>query len=59
VADRERGEGQQLGSGVTQHPLELGELPSQHPGDDIQLLMDMVSVGLGEDGADGRGHHLG
>ena len=58
MRDREPGEGQQLLSAVTQHPLEGGELAAQHLGDDVQLLMHMGGVGLGEDGADGRGDHL-
>jgi hypothetical protein len=59
VADREAGEGQELFGVVAQHGLELGELPSQHAGDHVQLVVDMGGVGLGEDGADGRGDHLG
>jgi hypothetical protein len=34
------------------------ELAAQHPGDHVQLLMDMGGVGLGEDRADRRGDHL-
>jgi hypothetical protein len=59
VTDRERGEGQQLRSSVAEHSLQLGELAAQHPGDHVQLFVDMVGVGLGEDGADGGGDHLG
>jgi hypothetical protein len=59
VADREGGEGEQVGSGVTQHRLELGELASQHPGDDIKLIVDVGGIRLGEDGSDGRRDHLG
>ena len=59
MVDRKRGKGQQLLGAVAQHDLELGELAPEHPGDHVQLLMDMGSVGLGEDRADGRGDHLG
>jgi hypothetical protein len=59
VADREGGEGQQVLGGVTQHRLELGELAAQHPRDHLKLLVDVGGVGLGEDGADGGGDHLG
>lgn len=31
----------------------------EHPGDDVPLLMYVGGVGLGENGADDRGHHLG
>jgi hypothetical protein len=59
VTDRKGAEGQQFFDRVAQHRLQLGELPSQHPGDHVQLLMNMGGVGLGEDGADGGGDHLG
>jgi hypothetical protein len=42
-----------------QHRLELGELPTQHPGDQFQLFVDRVGVALGEDRADRGGDHLG
>jgi hypothetical protein len=38
-------EGQQLLGGVAGQRLQLGELPSRHPHDDIQLLMDVAGVG--------------
>src|SRR5829696_9266629 len=59
MTDREGREGQQLLSAVAQHGLELGELPSQPSGDDIELVVDMGAGRLGEDGPDGRGYHLG
>jgi hypothetical protein len=59
VAGREGGEGQQLRSSVAEHDLEFGELTAQHPGDHVQLFVDMGGIGLGEDGADGGGDHLG
>jgi hypothetical protein len=59
MADRERGEAQQLLGAVAQHRLELGELAAQHPGDHVQLLVNMGSVGLGKDRPDGGGDHLG
>jgi hypothetical protein len=58
VADRKRGEGQQILGAVAQHALELGELSAQHPRDDLELVLDVGGVGLGEDGADGRGDHF-
>jgi hypothetical protein len=58
VTDRERREGQQLLGVVAEHRLQLGELAAQHPGDDVQLLVDVGGVRLGEDGADGGGDHL-
>ena len=59
MAGREAGEGQQVLGGVAQHRLQLGELAAQHPSDDVQLVVDVRGVGLGEDGADGGGDHLG
>ena len=58
MADRKRGEGQQILGAVAQHALELGELSAQHPRDDLELVLDVGGVGLGEDGADGRGDHF-
>jgi hypothetical protein len=54
VRDREAGERQRLLSAVAQHGLELGELAPQHPGDRVQLLVDMGGVGLVEDGPQQR-----
>ena len=51
------GEGQQVLGRITRHRLELRELPSQHPGDDIHLFVDVGGVGLGEYGADGGTGH--
>jgi hypothetical protein len=34
-------------------------LAAEHAGDDVELLVDVPGVGLGEDGADGGGDHLG
>jgi hypothetical protein len=58
VANREAGEGQQFVGCVTEHRLELGELAAKHPSDDIELLVDMGGVGLGEDGPDRGGDYL-
>ena len=44
--------------GVAQHRFDLGELPSEHGGDDVELFADVRGVGLGEDGADRGGDHL-
>jgi hypothetical protein len=38
---------------LSQHPLELGELAAQHPGDHVELVVDVGGVGLGEDRSDG------
>jgi hypothetical protein len=59
VRDGECGEGEQVLGVVAQHGLELGELAAEHAGDDVELVLDVGSVRLGEDGPDGRGHHLG
>jgi hypothetical protein len=59
MRDREGGEGEQVLGAVAQHPLELGELPSQHPSDDVELVVDVGGVGLGEDRSDGGRDHLG
>jgi hypothetical protein len=59
VADGEAGEGQQVLGVVAQHALELGELSAQHPGDHVQLFVDVAGIRLGEDGANGGGDHLG
>jgi hypothetical protein len=59
VGDREAGERQQRRGGVAQHRLDLGELAAEHPGDGLELLVDVLVVGLGEDRADGCGDHLG
>lgn len=32
--------------------------PGEHRGDLAELFLDVFPVGLGEDGADDRGHHL-
>jgi hypothetical protein len=44
---------------VAQHRLDLGELAAEHPGNHLELLVDVLGVRLGEDGADGGGDHLG
>ena len=49
VPEREAGEGEQVVGGVAQHRLDLGELPAEHAGDDVELVADVVGVGLGED----------
>jgi hypothetical protein len=59
VADGEGGEGQQIVLGVAQHRLHLRELAAEHAGDDVELGVHVFGVGLGEDGADRGGDHLG
>jgi hypothetical protein len=59
VRDREAGDGQQLRGRVRQHRLDLGELAPKHGRDGVQLLMDVLVVGLGEDRANRGGDHLG
>jgi len=54
----EGGEGGEVVLGVQEHPFDLGELCAEHVGDRVELMADGVLVGLGEDGADGRGDHL-
>jgi hypothetical protein len=58
VRDREPGEREQVVVGVAEHRLDLGELFAEHRGDDLELLMDVLGVGLGEDRADRCGDHL-
>lgn len=58
VRDREPGEGEQVGVGVAEHLLDLGQLLAQHRGDDLELLGDVLGIGLGEDRADRGGDHL-
>ncbi len=48
----ESGEGQQVLFGVSQHRLRLRDLAAEHAGDDAQLGVHVLGVGLGEDGAD-------
>ena len=59
MAGREAGEGEQVLGAVAQHGLQLGELASEHPGDDVELVLYVGGVRLREDGTDGRGDHLG
>jgi hypothetical protein len=59
VTGREAGEGEEVFGAIAEHDLELGELPTQHPGDDIELVVNVGGIRLGEDGADGGRHHLG
>ena len=44
--------------GAAQHLLDLGQLLAEHRGDHLELLVDVLGVGLGEDRADRRGDHL-
>ena len=45
--------------GIAQHGFDLGQLAAEHAGDGVELFAHVFCVGLGEDGADGRGDHLG
>ena len=58
VRHREPGEGEQVVVGLAEHLLDLGQLLAEHRGDDLELLGDVLGVGLGEDGADRGGDHL-
>jgi hypothetical protein len=58
VQHREGGEGEQVVLGFAEHGLDLGQLLAQHRGDDLELLVHVLGVGLGEDGADRGGGHL-
>jgi hypothetical protein len=58
-ATGEGGEGQQVLGGVAEHRLDLRELAAEHAGDDVELGVHVLGVGLGEDRADRRGDHLG
>ena len=44
---------------VAEHLLDIAQLLAEHRGDDLELLVDVLGVGLGEDGADRCGDHLG
>jgi len=59
MGDREGGEGEQVFGGFAQHGLHFRQLPAEHAGDDVELLAHLGGVGLGEDGADRGGDHLG
>ncbi|MDT5348893.1 MAG: hypothetical protein QOH91_2180 [Mycobacterium sp.] len=56
---REIGEGGDVGGRVAQHGFDLGQLAAEHAGDGVELSTHMLSIRLGENGADGRGDHLG
>lgn len=58
MGDRERGEGEEVVSGVCEHDGDVGELAVEHAGDLVELGADVGGVGLGEDGADGSGDHV-
>jgi hypothetical protein len=58
VRDREIGECGDIVGGLAQHGFDLRQLPAEHVRDGVELLANMLGVGLGEDGADRRRHHL-
>src|SRR5690606_26367953 len=55
---RERSEGEDIGSGLVEHVGGFRVDPLDHPGDLVELRVDVFGVGLGEDRADDRGDHL-
>jgi hypothetical protein len=55
---REVGEGKQVLAGVAHHLFNFGQLPAQHHGDGLELLGDVLGVGLGKHGADRRSDHF-
>ncbi len=59
VGLRGRRERQQVVLRLAEHRLDLGQLPAEHASDDIELLLDVLGIRLGEDRADRRGDHLG
>nr|WP_042791754.1 hypothetical protein [Mycobacterium avium] len=59
MQDREIGECGDVVGGLAQHRFDLGQLAAEHAGDGVELLSHMFGVGLGEDGADRCGDHLG
>jgi hypothetical protein len=59
VQDREIGEGGDVVGGRAQHGFDLGQLAAEHVRDGVELLTDMLGAGLGENGADRCGDHLG
>ncbi len=55
---REPTEREDVGAGIVQHCGDLRVRALEHPGDLIELGLDVSRVGLGEDGADDRGNHV-
>ena len=55
---RERREGEKVMLGIAEHRCDLRMRAAQHRGDLGELGVDVLSVGLGEDGADDRGDHV-
>jgi len=58
VSLRERREGEKVMLGIAEHRCDLRMRAAQHRGDLGELGVDVLSVGLGEDGADDRGDHV-
>ena len=58
MAPREGREREQVGLGIGEHDGDLRVGPAEHRGDLAELFLDVLAVGLGEDRADARGHHL-
>ena len=52
VRHREAGKGRQVVAGVAEHGLDLEELAAERTGDDVELGVHLLGLGLGEDGAD-------
>jgi hypothetical protein len=45
-------------AGLVEHDGDLRVGAFKHRGDFLKLAVEVLSVGLGEDGADNRGHHV-
>jgi hypothetical protein len=56
---RGTGEGQEVVFGVSKHGFDLGELAAEYAGDDVELEVYVLGVGLGEDGAERGDDHPG
>ena len=55
---REPAEREDIGARVVQHFGDLRVRAFKHPGDLVELGLDVLCVGLGEDGADDGGDHV-
>ena len=55
---RESAECKDVGAGIMEHRGDFGMGALQHPGDFVELGLDVLRVGLGEDGADDGGDHV-
>ena len=46
-------------TGVAEHQFDLGRLLTEYHRDDLELLVDVLGIGLRDDRVDRRGDHLG